>query len=484
MGLLPPLQFVRQIERRVIRHRRAHFLLIFLPPLLASLVAGFLAPSLPLIPSLFFSPFFLLTALFGLWLVLALSFAPRRVGNMDEVARLIDKKIQGKERFLTLVTLPNSQTSNPLHPLLEQDTAQKASLLVPAHDILFVLDKKKITASLLGSGLMLALAFFIPVFMPASTFVATAEELEQTASLLPQKYKEEVEEQLLSLAQDLRSSDLSSQEKLQRFAKVRKQLSVKLADEHDKPSWQIKLPDLPLPKLLPLDLQSKGQEKEGAGQGEQLQDQPQAQADQKEGSEGQNQKGTSGTGQQEQNQQGREEKPDPQQQGGSIQFDFPQEQEGQEKPAKGPQKPGQGSADALAQAQEGGGSGQDPNRLGQRSNQDPSIDSQSNETSDSSPDRQPGGIGKTNDTSGNSGEHYYQPGEGPAGFLTKDAKFVKVRVPRGVESQGQGGRRVPSTQKTAPLIPYSNAPLPAAGPPGQAQIKQPIPLEYLTILKE
>jgi hypothetical protein len=467
---------------------------------LASLVAGFFAPSFPLFPSLSFSLFFLLTLLLGLLLVLALRFAAKSVGSGDWVARLIDRKIQGKERFLTLVTLPDSQTSSPLHPLLEQDAVQRARTLVPAHDVPFVLDKRKFMASLLGSVLLLTLAFFAPVSLPPSlwsqlpgeeateAFVATAEKLEQTASLLRQQHREEMAEQLLRLAQDLRSPELSPQEKLQRFAQVRKQLSPELAGKPHEPGWQIKLPDLPLPNLLPLDLRlfSKGQEKEGVEQGEKPQDQGQSQADKGEGTGEQNQKLASAAGKAQQAEDGKEkgqqQKPAFQQQGGGIQFDFPQKEEGQKKPDRGPQKPGEGPANTQVQAQGGRGPGQDPNRPGEGPNQGQFIDSQLSEAPDSRLVPQPGGIG--GGIGGNPGERYYRPGEGPAGFLTKDARFVKVRVPRGFAPQAESGRRVPNTQKTAPVIPYSNAPLPPAGLPGQAQLKQPIPLEYRAILQK
>jgi hypothetical protein len=81
------------------------------------------------------------------------------------------------------------------------------------------------------------------------------------------------------------------------------------------------------------------------------------------------------------------------------------------------------------------------------------------------------------------GERFLKSGEQPGGFLTKDARFVKVRVPVGQEAQeGETSRTENSTPAMA-KTPYSNAPL-KEGPPDQAQPKQPIPLEYRAILQQ
>ncbi|MGH7963200.1 MAG: hypothetical protein ACRERD_15470, partial [Candidatus Binatia bacterium] len=79
---------------------------------------------------------------------------------------------------------------------------------------------------------------------------------------------------------------------------------------------------------------------------------------------------------------------------------------------------------------------------------------------------------------------FLRPGEQASGFLTKDARFVKVRVPVGQEAQQEdSGKRTDNPNTTVPRTPYSNAPL-KEGPPDQAQPKQPIPLEYRNILQK
>src|SRR5262249_26850221 len=83
---------------------------------------------------------------------------------------------------------------------------------------------------------------------------------------------------------------------------------------------------------------------------------------------------------------------------------------------------------------------------------------------------------------GSRGERFLKPGEQPGGFLTKDARFVKVRIPFGSAPPSEGEKLTENYEKTQPKTPYSNTPLKEA-PPDQAQPKQPIPLEYRTILK-
>src|SRR4029078_3723487 len=84
--------------------------------------------------------------------------------------------------------------------------------------------------------------------------------------------------------------------------------------------------------------------------------------------------------------------------------------------------------------------------------------------------------------SGGRGERFTQPGEQPGGFLTKDARFVKVRIPMGREPQGKGDTQIKKYDPAQPKTPYSNAPLKDT-PPDGIQPQQPIPLEYRAILK-
>ena len=80
-------------------------------------------------------------------------------------------------------------------------------------------------------------------------------------------------------------------------------------------------------------------------------------------------------------------------------------------------------------------------------------------------------------------ERFNKPGEKPGGFLTKDARFVKVRVPAGYERPGESSQRTTENYTQAqPKTPYSNAPL-KKGPADKSEPSQLIPLEYRNILK-
>jgi hypothetical protein len=84
---------------------------------------------------------------------------------------------------------------------------------------------------------------------------------------------------------------------------------------------------------------------------------------------------------------------------------------------------------------------------------------------------------------GGRGERFLKPGEQPGGFLTKDVRFVKVRIPVGNEPQSGGDKLTENYDAAQPKTPYSNAPL-KEGLPDQVQLKQPIPLEYRAILQK
>ena len=471
---------INRTAQRLRRQRRLNVLGFFLPLGMAlGLGGGLLLASVSW-------PLGLLLAPLGVWaffLWTALHHT-RHDAEHQSAAALLDEKTLGKERFLTLATLSQPQaptglnkkrSSSTLVSLLERDTAKRAALFVPERDVPFRLDRR-VPISLLVSGLCVAGAFglFVLSSQPISALLSPVfdlsqqplrlSELEKKAHELATQGKTRPEREagaaLLSLVEKLKAPELSPQEKERLIEETQKRLRL-----------NIQLPQL-LPQLLSIDLlATRGQhEQDGAG-GDQ-----QSQGDRK------NSSAAEGAGQ---GLDRRDDKPaaggpnrqaePPQPAGGGIQFE-PPGQHGDKKPqsdqgASGTRRAG-AQPDPALRAQAG-----DPDSPGGQRGQDPStpgLQPDPNRT-------QPTGSGT-------------EPGQGPAprfgragekvgGFLTKDVRFVKVRVPAGDTGHSDTGERTTNTSPARPITPYSNAPLtdqahdsPPAG--------QPIPLEYRPILEE
>jgi hypothetical protein len=93
------------------------------------------------------------------------------------------------------------------------------------------------------------------------------------------------------------------------------------------------------------------------------------------------------------------------------------------------------------------------------------------------------GAGQSPSTRGDAkaAERYYKPGEGPGPGIV-GGQYVRVRVP-GEDQALPGTEEVPKPGDVNPEVPYGNAPLPAAGSPGELRAEQPVPLEYRDALK-
>jgi hypothetical protein len=130
----------------------------------------------------------------------------------------------------------------------------------------------------------------------------------------------------------------------------------------------------------------------------------------------------------------------------------------------------------------GGNQGAAQAEQGPQQNQ-PEEPNQSSRTNQGGPGAHAEGSGQRSTSQGDTkpADPYYKPGEGPDGKIA-DGEYVKVRVP---EEDGQlpGTEIVAKPGDATPLTPYGNAPLPAAGSPGEVAADQPVPLEYREALK-
>ena len=499
------LTLINRTARHLRRQRRLNVLGFFLPLGVAlGLGGGLLLASVSW-------PLVLLLAPLGVWAFLLWTALrhTRHDAEHQNAAALLDERTLGKERFLTLATLSQPQAPTGLkvdddkaddddrltrreqrplcdHPskksaastlvsLLERDTARRAAFFVPERDVPFRLDRR-VPIGLLVSGLCVAGAFglFMLSSQPISALLSPVFDLSQQPLRLSELEKKahelatqgetrperEAGAALLSLVERLKAPELSRQEKERLIEETQQRLRL-----------DIQLPQL-LPQLLSIDLvATQGRHgQDGAG------DDQQSQGDR------QNSSATEGTGR---GPGRRDDKPaaggrnrqaePPQQAGGGIQFE-PPEQRGEKKPQSdqgaGGTRRTASQHDPTQHTQAG-----DPDSPGGQRGQDPSrpgLQSDPNRT-------QPTGSGTG-------------PGQGPAprfgragekvgGFLTRDARFVKVRVPAGDTGHSDTGERTPNASPARPITPYSNAPL-TDQTRDSTPAGQPIPLEYRPILEE
>jgi hypothetical protein len=477
LSVTTPAALIEGTRHRLLRQRQTNVLGFFLPLAAAAGVVGWVVLgvfSLPL-PLAFIPP-----ALCGGLLVVSLRRI-RKTTEKETVAALLDEKTAGQDRFLTLATYPETQSTLPFLALVDQQAAGKVATFAPARDVPFALDKR-VPLTLLAAALSILLLFLIPptqtIFTPVpnSSPAALLTELEETARTLMSKgstpQERQAGAQLLALAQELKDPTLSPQEKR------------RLIDEAEQ---RMKL-NLPLPQILPFDLElfaTESKKDNGQGnQGDQQQPDNKPLAKAKDNLEQLKKTLSSAAGNEPQPgpKKDGEQKEQPREAGGGIKFNMPQPEEGkqQQRPGQEPSGQQQKSSQEQTPNKQTQTSGTDPNRPGGQKDQGqdqnkngPTPDPRQNE-------KQEKGTGST--VGGSPGERFLQPGEQPGGFLTKDARFVKVRIPVGEEARGESDRRTENRGPAQPKVPFSNAPL-KEGPPDQAQPKQPIPLEYRRILQ-
>ena len=470
-----PSALIEHTRQRVLRQRQMNVLGFFLPLAIATgavcrvVLAAFSLPALlTLVP----------LALCGGLLIVSL-WRTQKVAEKETIATLLDEKTAGQDRFLTLVTCPQTQSNTPFLALVDHQAAQKAASFAPARDLPFKLDRR-VPVALLGAVLGILMLFLIPPTLtistpgPASSPDAVLADLEEIARTLMSKGSTPQEQvtgaQLLALAQELNDPTLSPQEKRRLIDEAQQRMKI----------------NLPLPQLLPFDLKlfaTESKKDNGRGnQGDQPQpdNKPLAKANQNLEQLKKTLSAAAGNEPQPGPQKDGEPKEQPRQAGGSIKFNLPQPQSGKQQQHTGQEPPGQQQKSSQDQAPSNQTSGTDPNQPGGQKDQGKNQDKKGSTPNPQQNERQEKGTGSTIGSS--PGERFLQPGEQPGGFLTKDARFVKVRIPVGDETQADNDRRTENRGPALPKVPYSNAPL-KEGPPDQAQPKQPIPLEYRKILQ-
>lgn len=497
----PALTLIQQSRRRLVCHKQLNVLGIFLPLTIIIWIIGFGISKLISIPHLWV----ILPIIFcGAGLGVALWKVRTIVGNEENVAALLDDKMQGKERFITLISTLHESPSvldGTLFPVVQHQAEQLSKTFLLEQDLPFVLDRRVpwIMMAAIVSGFLFflvpphaehAITSFFPLLQKQDSpreFTAEIADLEKTARLLlsPSSTPEEqlAGAQLSTLAQQLQDPSLSVPEKQKLIEEAQERLNL----------------DLPFPQLFPFDLKlfsGQGKSPEDTGKGgdsqtggkaesinanqnlEQLQQSLSGQMD-------------NGPGQNEQRGESNKENPQPRSDGSGIIFNPPpQDQKQQSSVSASPPSPGSqqaksqnqpsSPADTLGQPHSGLTSKVDPHQPGEN----PTNQSQSQQQDPKKPGKEQRKEDGGTTIGQGKGERFLKSGAQPGGgFLTKDARFVKVRVPSHQEETAAGDSLAASTNRVVPKIPYSNAPL-KEGLPNQRHEKQPIPLEYRKILTE
>jgi hypothetical protein len=481
-----PSSLIEQSRVRLVRQRRMNICGLYLPPLVATLILGTaLVRTFSLSPALISLPVLAL----GCWMGFALRRAGKTLADVT-VATLLDEKTDRQERFLTLATIPPAEGSLPFVTLLQRQTEEKTTAFSPQRAFPFVLDRR-VFLTAFASALSLLVLFLLPlesaiVPPPSPPPTKAQQELETLATFarsLMRDGKTPQEKtagaQLLALAEQLKDPTIPPEEK-QRLVEETKQRM-----------------ELPLPQILPFQLDlfaSKGDKGKG-DQGNQSQ-----QDGKQQDKNNQDKKSTDPTQTPSQSAAGNAQQQEQKEQPGSQQDDKKSDQQqpkesgagiksNQSKPEqRGEKREQSGQGDSgdqqkgdQQQSPDNRTQGKDPNQPGGQdgSGQDPRKQGPNPQSDPQQPGQEQKGAGVT---AGGPGERFLKQGEQPGGFLTKDARFVKVRIPFGTAPQEEGENLTEHTDRTQPKTPYSNAPLKEA-PPDQAQVKQPVPLEYRTILK-
>jgi hypothetical protein len=497
----PALALIHQVRRRLLWHRQLNTLGFFLPLAVVGWLLVQMASQL-----LALSRLVVLLPVVVCGVGIGMSLRKIRMTTEPEsIAALLDEKMQGKERFLTLVSaLPHSPSlsDSASYSVVQQQTDQLSKIFLPKKELPFSFDRR-----VLGAGIGAICSVLTFLFSPfvseypfsSSYFSSQSEEAQESALaiaistiekparllLSPSSTPEEqlAGAQLLPLAQQLQDPSLSVPEKQKLIEEVQKRLTL----------------DLPFPQFFPFDLKiftGKGNEDQNQGKDGES---PQAGKSQlAKANQNLEQLKQSLTGQLDnqaaQNEQKNKEKTEkPQTQaGGGITFNFPPQSPNPLSPPNNLQTPGtqQSQAnpqtsphpDVLRQPQNSQTSQVDPQRSGKDlPNQAQNSQNQGHHSEKSREEQKKTGEEGTMVGQGK-GERFLKPGDEPGGgFLTKDAQFVKIRVPIALEEQGQGETLTEHTNRTTPKTRYSNVPL-KEGQPDQPQAKQPIPLEYRSIL--
>lgn len=361
-------------------------------------------------------------------------------------ARLIDEKVEGKERFVTLATMEPSVCPPFMVSRLRHEAAALAGGLDPRRDFPYRL-KRSFFHSLIGS-LFAVLLFLLfqqlgSIFAPPARHGGGLTLLAQKLSQIPRF--SDLARSLEALAVRMRDPDLGDEEKRSLIQAILKRVEQRLAAEQQLGGAANEALNQAANALRGLEQEpEKGQEQGAGGLKDKM----------------------AGAG------------------GGS----------GQE-PGKGDKGEGQGNLSAL----ETKGPKEGPPERGEKQEKDKMRAEKERQGEAREKEREKGGevkgIGRKEEAGGKgsknvgeeipqgkAAERFLQPGEEGEKKI-KGARFVTVELPE-EEIGSQGGlSRSGAKREIGPKLPVGNVPLRRPDSPDAAAEKQPMPLEYRGLIR-
>ncbi len=451
-----PEAVVLRLRARLGDHSLWDALLIFVPPVLASLCAAyFLAQGVWVSPMIASAIAVIAIGLGSLAVTLR---HRKRIPNLPQAAQLVDQRAGAKDHFLTLATIDPESCAEPLLSRLRQDAGDLVGRVELKRDFPYRVKTPMYWSA--GSSLfaVLLLYFLLP---PAGAMlhpVLASQRLRELAEKMAQAPRlKELAEQLKTLAAKLEDAKIHPEEKqaaVQELEQKTKELQKK---EHESKNRDL--------------LSQAADELKGAEQ----------------------QQSASGQEQQKNQSQG----------GGNLQSNLPQEGQGEGKQSQGSGGDGQEKMSAQLSKDMGQGksAGGNPKEPGQDKNQQHQGDAKGNQADPNRPGKEPnkdgGGKGQGGSKEGGGknqaseeppqgappAERFYQAGEGKDGL--KGARYVTVQLPEEVAADGKGESKATKEgtgNRGRSQVPVSNVPLPAHVP-NAATEKQQMPLEYRGIIR-
>jgi len=474
---VPPTDPYRLIEETASRRRRQRLwdaCLPALPPTVALIVAR----SLGILPVELAAAGMIAFALLAIHLT-GVEF------SRASAARFLDRSLKAKDRFVTLAT------ATPDASLLPVVASEAAALAVAPPKF-----PSRSRRPLLTSMVVSAAGFLFLWWLPQVATLAApgGSDLDRIAAALDASGDASLAAALRDVARTLRDPGRSNQEKAAKVA-----AALHKIEEAERKNGQGKAAG-----ASGSGEGNKGQGKQGGGGGAEKGQgagkssstagpqggagsggDPRSEAKQELSRlEGQLSSGASQKKDQQQSQQAQSSQPA----GGGIQGPESGAKERQQSERDGTaNQPGKDPNESGGNEKPGGNQGAAQTEQGQNTPQQQNQQNQQDQagrTNQNGPGAGAEGSGQRSTSQGDTkpADRFYKPGEGPNDRIV-DGEYVRVRVP---DEPGQlpGTEIVAKPGDATPLTPYGNAPLPAAGAPGDVSADQPVPLEYREALKK
>lgn len=446
-----PEDFVHRLVRHLRNHVVSDSLLTFSPPVLALLYLLAVVYREAWIPALPLLLLALAVIVIGL-LAVILRIRPR-VLSMPAAARLVDDRAEAKDRFVTLVTVELSPSSEAMLARLRREAMGMLSRVEIRRDFPYQL-KRSFYWSTIGALAVILLFHLLVNSSLTKSGVSPQQRIRDLAEQMTHRPPlAEIARGLQSLADKLDNLQVASEEKQSLIDEMQEQIERQQDREHDQDNQNL-LSD------ASSTLKSLEQETGGGSQQEQKKD------------------------------------------GGGVQSNASQEGQGEGKTSQGGggDSKGELSAQLNPEMKDGKSAQGDPQGKGQEKNLGDQKEQKSDQSDPSNPENTTDkSAGKMKQNSeGRSGknrseempkdgppaERYRQPGEqGPDGI--KGAKYVTVQLPEEIVADSSGTTTSSKDGKeirNRPKLPISNVPLPAHVPEAPAE-KQRMPLEYRDLIR-